>query len=310
MILIYHKILKYGVKIGSMRCRVPLCLHDFPCKTHVFEIQSWKIGYILYEKDTKMVFTTRQSTDTGYPWVMKCSLTSNVNEVAIIQTLNQHAVRHIVESPTKLTYYGNLDDVSWYVMKYYPRVCCSLNDYKDFPLLMRTCLEFVQDLHIKTGYVYIDWRLDNILKLQENGFVISDYEFLEKPHTSSITFIDEYFDNKDYLYYFLQRGVQVDKPFIRYRNDLEFIGFLAMKFLDSFEPTWSVQCNKIRNKKIKPIPVDVLSELRNTYKQYFLESHTPLRNYFEKIQECSWDSLECMPSQWYDELIAIFDYEI
>ena len=289
-----------------MKCHEVFCYYSFPCKVHTTNIEGWDIGNILYEKKNVLIFFTKRKEDKCYTWVMKCTDISDMNEEHAIPILHKHSIQHMVEFPINHTYHGKTNDISWYVMKYYPRICSYVNDHKEFRTLIKTCIEFIKDIHIKIGYVYLDWRLDNILKKQENGFVISDYEFLEKPKESVKPFAEEYIYNKDYLYYFIQLGANIDQPLVSYRTDLEAIGFLAIKFLEIPNPTWMIQCNNIREEKIRPIPVDILATMRDIYKEEIIQEHPCLATYFEKIKECPWESLTCMNAEWYDQLAAIF----
>jgi hypothetical protein len=288
-----------------MKCLETFCYRNIPCSEHKGDIEGWEFGISLYSKNTTAIILTKRKEEEFYNWIIKCMEIDDNNETSNIQMLSLNKIQHSVEFPEGIRYYGNTKHISWYVMKFYPRVCYPVNDYNDFHLIMRTCLEFVRDLHIKTQHVYMDWRLDNILKKKEHGFVIADYEFLEKPHRFMNTLVEDYIDNKDYIYYFLQRGGNLDKPLYRYRFDLESIGFLAIEFLQEYEPLWFIQCTKVRQKKMY-VPLSTISEERDSYKETFISSNPCLQLYFQKIKECSWDSLECMPIEWYNQLITIF----
>ena len=290
-----------------MKCLETFCYKNFPCKYHKYDIHGWVLGPLIYKKnDTVVILYAKRDDFKLYDCVIKCRELGKINESALIPILTHNKISHVVEFPTDVPYYGVIHNISWYVMRYYPRICSSVLDHKDFRLLLRTCLEFAKDLHLKMGYLYMDWRIDNILKKQEEGFVISDYEFLKKPSKANNTFIIDYIQDKDFSHYFLQRGANLDKPLFRYRTDLEIIGFLCIQFLQTEEPHWSIQCNKIRNDTLIPSFIDSISEQRDIYKYEFLKSYPYIQLYFEKIRDCSWDSLECMSAEWYDELISIF----
>ena len=288
-----------------MKCFETFCYRSIPCDKHLTEIEGWEFGTFLYSKNETTIIRVKRKEDTCYNWVIKCMEVTDDIEITHIPLITN--IIHSVEFPKDLPYYGTIRNISWYVMKYYPRICNTRTDQSDFHLIIKTCLEFIRDLHTKTGYLYMDWRLDNILKKQENGFVVADYEFLEKPAISTTTLIEDYIDNKDFIYYFLQRGANLDKPLYRYRFDLESIGSLAIEFLTEHDPPlWFIQCHKIRQKKLS-IPLDTILTDRNLYKDEFLKTSPILQLYFQKIQECSWDTLDCMSTEWYDQLICIFE---
>lgn len=222
-------------------------------------------------------------------------------EQTYVKQFAESAPPHCMEFPPEAVtgFYGHEDTHCWYVMREYTE---QIRRKDSLPEVARACLTFLKDLHRTFGLVYLDWRLDNMYRDAAGQIRIGDFEFCASPLADTRPLEDE---EPDCAWYFIQRGGEADKPLVSYRMDLESLGFLLASMLDASWPEWWLECDRFRRYE-DDVGGDRLDEVCGQRDAYRLTvDHPGLRLYFQRIQECPWDS-EAMSAEWYDELIGLF----
>ena len=285
-----------------MKCAEALCYCTLPCKKHGSVIDIWNIDSLFFEHRNSFFYCVSTKNNHGN-WLMKVKnvVSEKLVEVNIVKEICTKPIRNRVEVPLS-TFYGIWDSKEWYVMRHYSHVCKKKYELANMNALARACLMFACDLHHETKYAYVDWRLDNVFKDDEGNYFIGDYEFCEIPNKYDDTFLSQYGIEKDMKFYFLQRGAELDKPLVRYRLDLEAIGYMLMSLLWMDEPYWYIYCDVSRKKAAETLKDEDLVQQRDKYK----DSIEVLRPYFQKIKECSWDDDEPNSREWYESLLKLF----
>lgn len=286
-----------------MKCPEVFCYCTLPCKKHGSVIDTWNIDSLFLDHSKTYLYTVSLTEGGEDTWLMKLKNVHSEKyvEINIIKEIYTKHIRNRIEFPPS-SIFGTWNNKEWYVMRHYPHVCKKKDEYVTIHALARACLSFACDLHRETKHAYLDWRLDNIFKDSQGNYFIGDYEFCEIPNKYDDTFLFEYGLDRDMKYYFLQRGAELDKPLVRYRLDLEAIGYMLMSILWIDEPYWYMYCDKARNKSPDSLTDKELIRIRDMYK----DSIEVLQPYFQKIKECSWDDDEPNSREWYESLLKLF----
>ena len=285
-----------------MKCPEVFCYCTLPCKKHGSVIDIWHIDSLFFQHRGSFFYCVSSGKRDGY-WLMKMKnvISEKFVEINIVKEICTKPIRNRVEVPLS-TFYDVWDGKEWYVMRHYSHVCKKKYEITNINALARACLMFACDLHHETKYAYIDWRLDNIFKDSEGNYFIGDYEFCEIPNKYDDTFLIQYGREKDMKFYFIQRGAELDKALVRYRFDLEAIGYMLMALLWTDEPYWYTYCDISRKNPPETLKDADLIQQRNEYK----DSIEVLRPYFQKIKECSWEYDEPNSREWYKSLLKLF----
>lgn len=278
---------------------MPVCQHcpqHLPCSQHT--VGPWKLKGLLTYRESTHLYTVEGG------WVMKLAPRYGRigEEQKYVKQISEAALPHCMEFPleNRTGFYGEESTHAWYVMRHYSahvsRTESSLSE------VARACLTFLKELHRGLGLVYLDWRFDNLYRDSGGQIRIGDFEFCASPLASTERLRDE---EPDCAWYFIQRGGEADQPLMSYRMDLESLGFLLASMEHARYPDWWLDCDTYRRheEELDAELVDTICGQRDAYR--LTVEHTGLRLFFQRIQECPWDS-EAMPAEWYDELIGLF----
>jgi hypothetical protein len=268
----------------------------------------WTLGKELYNRGNKKLFDV---TSELYPepgqWILKVSPNNRLTELSTILIFDDSGSNTTVKIPEDSYHkFGLTKDSVWFAMKKYeghigPK---NMSSWKE---VAKSCLKFLKMLHKNKGYVYMDFRMENILVdndksvYDDKRFVVADYELVDKVASLKIRET-----TRSSRWYYMARGAEPDEWVCSWKNDFMSLGYMLVmlttdKEFDIIDEFLSRRNEEPTNHK----SMRQLAKERN--KVIYEAANDTLKAYFDKVRTIKHNLYMPPYYSFYDELIELFD---
>ena len=271
-------------------------------------IGPWTLGNELYNRGNKKIFDV---TSELYPepgqWVLKMADNNKLTELTMILMFNDTGSSNTVNITEDIYHrFGLTNDSVWFAMKKY-QGHIGHKDKSSWKEVAVACLKFLKDLHKSKGYVYMDFRMENVLvdsdksEYDDKRFTVADYELIEK--VSSLRTRKTTRSNR---WYYIARGAEPDEWLCSWKNDFVSLGYLLVmlttgknfELIDDFLRRRSEEPNNHKSMR------DLAKE-RNSI--IYAAANDQLKVYFDKVRTIKHNTFNPPLYSVYDDLIELFD---
>ena len=269
----------------------------------------WTLGKELYSRGNNKLFDV---TSELYPepgqWILKVSPNNKLTELTTILVFNDTGSTNSVKIPEDAYHrFGLTKDSVWFAMKKYAGHIGPANK-SSWKEVAKACLKFLENLHKSKGYVYMDFRMENVLVdndkfVCDNRFTVADYELVDKVGGLKLRNT-----TRSSRWYYMARGAEPDEWICSWKNDFVSLGYLLVmlttgKEFDIIDEFLSRRFDEPKSHK----SMRQLAKERNAI--IYEAANDTLKAYFDKVRTIKHNLYMPPNYSFYSELIELFgDY--
>lgn len=196
----------------------------------------------------------------------------------------------------------------WYAMRRYDG-SLAYNDYArdNWRRIAQDVLAFLTQLHRSCHLIHMDIKVTNILRQYcRPAFVVADYELCDTPNRRLTR---DY--GRDFRYYYLAMGAELDQPLYSWRMDLTALGYMLAEMIwntvDNNRTTFQAAMYRRRDNTVTEGDTATDEELVTLRKCEMAVAHPTILAYLRHLEEgLTWSSEFPPPETFYRELLAFF----
>jgi hypothetical protein len=263
----------------------------------------WRLGKCIYTvKGKSSVYeVTSHTLKTDDKWLVKVKDNTDALELYTLLSLNIEAKPPNMVELCKDPFhkFGMTPENIWYAMKKYdghlkPEHAASWRE------IAKAALGFIKVLHKTYQYIYMDFRMENIL-VDGDKFVIADYDNVTRVEMVKLRKLNRY--NR---WYYMARGGEPDQWAFSWKMDLMSLAYLLINLTsDEGKAICEELIQRRQGDHKSHMSMREFAKRRNAL--MYDAANPSLKKYLDIMKEVKWNTFTPPPYDIYTRLLAIFE---